>query len=205
VREFVWEPVDEGDEGRVVGDEALEAPELGAAASDGLGYPRHGPLRLLRREYGAQRRRRPLPRRSHCSPLPHLPTRKPATARTANSVRQQPRVPRHLLAGELWRSPLRTALPPCLICWPSACASRFTHHSRGEGRGPATRKAMNLTGPTGGRLPVDGGWGLGGGGERGAVAEWELRLTREPLSHTTPDNPGMHHRPNPIKRIFAAQ
>jgi hypothetical protein len=48
VREFIGEPVDEGDEGGVVGDEALEASELGAAVRHGLDYPRHGPFRLLR-------------------------------------------------------------------------------------------------------------------------------------------------------------
>ena len=158
MREFVGEPVDVGDEGRVVGDEALEAPELSAAASDGLGYPRHSPLRLLRREYGTQRRRRPLPRRSHRFPLSTPPGQKNCYApdcklSTAGASRAS--APSRRRALEL--APAYGPAPR-LIGWPSACSSRFSHHSRGKGRGPATRKAMNLTGPTGGRLPVDGGW-----------------------------------------------
>lgn len=165
MREFVGEPVDEGYEGRVIGDEALEAPELGAAASDGLGHPRHGPLRLLRREYGAQRRRRPLPRRSHRSPLsasPPLDQKTPLPPGLQPQYGVSPAAALNLLAERVRES--------------------FSHHSRGKGRGPATRKAMNLAGPTGGRLPVDGGWDS----ERwrreklenereAAVAEWELR------------------------------
>lgn len=66
VGELVGEPLDEGDEGGVVGEEALYAAELGAAVGDGLGHPRHGPPRLLLREHGAQRRRRPLFRHGRC-------------------------------------------------------------------------------------------------------------------------------------------
>ncbi len=93
VGDLVGEPLDEGDEGGVVGGEALEAAELGAAVGDGLGNPRHGPPRLLRREHRAQRRRRPLPRRrSHrrrvaaallrllCPPTPHAKNPKPKRA-----------------------------------------------------------------------------------------------------------------------------
>lgn len=65
VGELVGEALDEVDEGGVVGEEALDAREVGAAVGDGLGHAGHGPPRLLRRERGGQRRRRPLPRRSH--------------------------------------------------------------------------------------------------------------------------------------------
>ena len=82
VGELVGEALDEVDEGGVVGEEALDAREVGAAVGDGLGDVGHGPPRLLRRERGGQRRRRPLPRRCHrrrcrvllCSP-PILPTK----------------------------------------------------------------------------------------------------------------------------------
>ena len=79
VGELVGEPLDEGDEGSVVGEEALYARELGAAVGDGLGHTGHGPPRVIRREHGAQRRRRPLLRRSHrrCHALLWLPNSSP--------------------------------------------------------------------------------------------------------------------------------
>ena len=48
VGELVGEPLDEGDEGGVVGEEALYARELGAAVGDGLGHAGHGPPRIIR-------------------------------------------------------------------------------------------------------------------------------------------------------------
>jgi hypothetical protein len=83
VGDFVGEPFDKGDEGGVVSNEALEAPELGSAIGDGLIHPRHGLLGLLGREDGAQRRRRSLPRRSH-------------PAAPGNSVQWRHRTAQHL-------------------------------------------------------------------------------------------------------------
>jgi hypothetical protein len=134
VGDFVREPFDKGDEGGVVSNEVLEAPELGSAIGDGLSHRRHGLLGLLRREEGAQRRRRPLPRRRHRAPLRHLPAKNPHETHLPSGQGTQ------CSGGGVRLSTFDApdsgpVPPPCSTRGPSACESRVSRHCGGRERG----------------------------------------------------------------------
>jgi hypothetical protein len=152
VGDFVGEPFDKGDEGGVVINEALEAPELGSAIGDGLIHPRHGLLGLLGREDGAQRRRRPLPRRSH-------------PAAPGNSVQWRHRTAQHL------RRPGQSSRPTSV---PNSRAERVR-----ESRLPPLIREGESSDREGGEPREGTEQAAAAGSTRGAVVEWGVQ-SREP-------------------------